>query len=63
MLYLELDGAQTASTVYINGMLLGPTHAFGYTESRYFLNASVLNFGGANLLAIKVDSTKPDGWW
>lgn len=61
-LWLELDGAQTDSTVYLNGKLLGPTHSFGYTESRYFVNNSVVNFGAANLLAIKVDGTHPDGW-
>lgn len=61
--YLDLDGAQTASDVYINNVLLG-THGFGYTSSRYFINASLLNFGATpNLLAIKVDATKPDGWW
>jgi len=63
-LWLDVDGAQTDSTVYLNGFLLGPTHSYGYTESRYFIaNKSFVNFGGANVLAIKVDGTHPDGWW
>ena len=33
------------------------------TPARYFLNASTVNFGADNLLAILVDCTKPDSWW
>lgn len=62
-LWLDLDGAQTASTVYMNGALLGPTHAFGYTSSRYFIDPSIVKFDAPNVLAVLVDSTHPDGWW
>ena len=61
-MYLDFDGIQTKSEVYLNGHLLG-TWGYGYTGSRYFLNSSVLKLGGDNLLAVKVDCTEPDGWW
>lgn len=60
--WIDIDGAQTSSTVWLNGQYLG-SHASGYTPSRYWLNASQLIFGKDNLLAVKVDATKPDGWW
>lgn len=49
-MWVEIEAAQTSSTVYLNGFLLG-SHGFGYTPSRYFLNASQINFGADNLLA------------
>lgn len=62
VMWLDFDGIQTQSTVWLNGQLLG-THASGYTPSRYFLNASMLHVAGDNLLAVKADATHPDGWW
>jgi hypothetical protein len=61
-MWLEFDGVQTESTVWLNGHTLG-VHASGYTPSRYFINSSLLNVGGDNLLAVKADATHPDGWW
>jgi hypothetical protein len=61
-IWLDFDGVQTTSTVWLNGFLLG-NHTSGYTASRYFLNTSILKFGGDNLLAVKADATDPDGWW
>jgi hypothetical protein len=49
-------------TVLLNGFGVG-AHASGYTAARYFLNASMVNFGADNLLALEVDATHPDGWW
>ena len=60
--WLDFDGMQTASTVWLNGALLG-SHASGYTPSRYWLTASQINWSGDNVLAVKVDASKPDGWW
>ena len=63
VLYLDVEGAQTASAVYLNGALIS-LWGYGYTPNRIFLNASQLVFGGAdNLLAIQVDARHPDGWW
>ena len=31
---------------------------------RYFINTSIVNFGGDNVLALSVDCTGPkDAWW
>jgi beta-galactosidase len=62
IIWLDVDGAQTASTIWINGYSVG-SHASGYTHGRYFLNSSVLKFGADNVLALEVDATHPDGWW
>ena len=60
--FIDLEGAQGISTVYLNGFLIG-THNFGYTSARFFIDSSQLNFGASNLIAISVDATKPDSWW
>ena len=53
--YLDLEGVQTSSMVYLNGALLG-LWGYGYTPQRYFLGPGQLLFGGAdNVLAIQVD--------
>jgi len=62
VMYLDVDGAQSSSSVYLNGFFVG-SHNSGYTAARYFLNASWINFGSDNLLAVFVDGTEPDGWW
>ena len=61
-IYIDFDGVQTMSEVWINGVSLGQW-GYGYTASRYFVNASVVKFGQENVLAVRVDCTKPDGWW
>lgn len=48
--------------MYLNGVLLGPPHPYGYTNSRYFLNDSNVNWEGDNLLSVFVDATAPDSW-
>lgn len=61
-MYIDFDGIQTKSQVYLNGVFLGEW-GYGYTGSRYFLNSTVLKLGEENLLAVRVDCTEPDGWW
>jgi hypothetical protein len=62
-MWIDFEAIQTTSVVYLNGKLLG-SHGFGYTNSRYFLEPSVVNWGGAdNVLAVFVDATQPDSWW
>lgn len=61
--WLDFEGIQTTSEVYLNSNLLG-THASGYTHIRLFVNTSYLNFNGQdNVLAVSADATNPDGWW
>ena len=59
--WIDFEGIQSESTVWLNGVLLG-THSSGYTPSRYYLNASFLS-PNDNVLVVKADATKPDGWW
>jgi len=37
-------------------------HASGYTPFRYDLT-DVLNYGGKNVIAVRVDATSWEGWW
>ena len=60
--WLEFDGIQRDSVIYLNGKLLG-RHLSGYTSFRFPVDAATANFGGANVLAVFVDATQPDGWW
>ena len=60
--WIDFEGIQTESTVWLNGVRLGK-HVSGYTPSRYYLNASFLSLNDYNVLAVKADATKPDGWW
>ena len=59
--WLDFDGTQAHSTVWLDGQQLGG-HASGYTPYRFHLDASRLA-GRAVLLAARVDATLPDSWW
>jgi hypothetical protein len=61
-LWLDFEGIQTYSIVWLNGFLLG-THASGYTPSRYFIDPTQLTNTGDNVLVVYADATDPDGWW
>jgi len=57
--FVDFEGVMTASTVWINGHLLGE-YKGGYTPFSFELTPH-LNFEGDNLLAVDVDSTeRPD---
>ena len=59
---VEFDGVYMNATVYLNGQKLG-THPYGYTSFSYELTPK-LNFGGANVLAVRVDnSEQPNSRW
>ncbi len=60
--YIDFQGIQTASTIWLNGAFLSDW-AYGYTNNRVYVNASTVMYGQENVLAIRVDATKPDGWW
>eukprot|EP00041_Stephanoeca_diplocostata_P035007 m.1217283 g.1217283 ORF g.1217283 m.1217283 type:complete len:792 (-) comp24617_c1_seq18:2782-5157(-) len=61
-IYIEFDGTQANTDVYLNGIRIGG-HASGYTPYRFKLNQSALKFGAENVLVVFVDATHPDGWW
>src|ERR1700710_1375125 len=62
LIYIDFDGVYQKSTVYINGHELG-FRPNGYISFRYELTP-YLNFGGANIIAVKVDnSVQPNSRW
>jgi beta-galactosidase len=58
---IEFDGVFRDSIVWCNGHRLG-RHASGYTGFRYDLT-DVVNYGGKNVIAVRVDATSWEGWW
>ena len=60
---IEFDGVFRDSIVWINGHRLGETHARRIlTPFRYDLT-DFLNYGGENVIAVRVDATNYEGWW
>ena len=60
-LWLELDGAFRDTTVFVNGWFVGH-HESGYSGVRYDIT-DVVNCGGKNVVAVKVDATQTEGWF
>ncbi len=60
-LSLEFDGVFRNSTVWLNGHLLG-THPSGYIGFHCDIT-DVANYGGENVVAVRVDATEYEGWW
>ena len=60
-LWLEFDGVYRDSIVALNGIYLG-RHASGYTPFRYDIS-DFANYGGTNVLVVRVDATLGEGWW
>lgn len=60
-IFIEFDGVCRDSQVWCNGFSLG-RHESGYTGFAYELT-DFARFGGENLLAVRADSTLPEGWY
>jgi beta-galactosidase len=60
-LWLEFDGVYRDSLMWLNGKFLGE-HQSGYTSFRYDIS-DVAQPGRTNLLVVRVDPTKLEGWW
>jgi hypothetical protein len=58
---IEFDGIYRNSTVWVNGFYLGEEHS-GYSGFRYDIT-DYLNYGGENVVAIRVDATMEEGWY
>jgi len=58
---IEFDGVFRDSVVWINGFYLG-RESSGYTGFRYDLT-DYLNYGGTNVIAVRVDATMEEGWF
>lgn len=60
-LSVEFDGVFRDSQVWINGHLLGREDS-GYSSFRYDITDFV-NYGGRNVLAVRVDASQYEGWF
>ena len=58
---IEFDGVFRHSIVWVNGFYLG-TENSGYTSFSYDIT-DYLNYGGENVVAVRVDATMEEGWF
>ncbi len=58
---LEFDGVFRNSIVWVNGFYLGTEHS-GYAGFSYDIT-DYLNYGGDNVVAVRVDATMEEGWF
>src|SRR5207245_2583457 len=58
---LEFDGVFRDSVVWVNGHYLH-REASGYSSFSVDIS-DYLNFGGRNVVAVRVDATTQEGWW
>jgi beta-galactosidase len=58
---VEFDGVFRDSVVWINGFYVGRQPS-GYTSFRYDLT-DYLNYGGDNVIVVRVDATMEEGWF
>jgi beta-galactosidase len=60
-IWLTFDGVFRDATVWVNGWLVR-RHESGYSPLREDIT-DVMNFGGCNTIAVRVDATKFEGWF
>ena len=60
-LWIDFDGVYRNCMVWLNGRLLGK-HVSGYTSFRFDVTSAV-NYGGKNILTVRVDARGSEGWW
>ena len=58
---IEFDGVFRNSSVWVNGHYLG-TEASGYNSFAYDIT-DVINYGGENVIAVRVDAGMEEGWF
>jgi beta-galactosidase len=58
---IEFDGVFRNSIVWVNGFYLG-TELSGYASFAYDIT-DYLNYGGDNVIAVRVDATMEEGWY
>lgn len=61
LIYIEFEGVYRNAKVFVNGFYLG-TEESGYSGFRYAITEYV-NFGGENVIAVRVDATEEEGWF
>ncbi|HWA87113.1 MAG TPA: beta-galactosidase, partial [Opitutus sp.] len=60
-LWLEFDGVFRDCTIFVNGWAVGH-HEGGYNSFRYDIS-DVANYGGRNVVAVRVDASQFEGWF
>ena len=60
-IWLDFDGVYRDCLVFVNGYRIG-RHESGYDSFRYDIT-DVANVGGENVVAIRVDASKFEGWF
>ncbi len=60
-IWLQFDGAYRDTTVWVNGWLVR-RHEGGYNPFREDIT-DLVHFGGRNIIAVKVDASKFEGWF
>ena len=60
-IWVEFDGVFREADVFVNGWFVGH-HEGGYNGFRYDIT-DVANCGGNNVIAVRVDATKTEGWF
>jgi beta-galactosidase len=58
---IEFDGVHRNSMLWINGFYIGEEHS-GYSSFQYDIT-DYLNYGGDNVIAVRVDVTMEEGWF
>ena len=60
-IWIEFDGVFRDAEVFVNGWFVGH-HEGGYNGFRYDIT-DVANCGGNNVIAVRVDASKSEGWF
>ncbi len=60
-LWVDFDGIYRNAYIWLNGKLLG-NHKSGYIGAHYDIT-NLVNYGGANTLAVRADARAQEGWW
>ena len=58
---IQFDGVHRNAIVWVNGFYLGEEHS-GYCGFEYDIT-DYLNYGGENVVAVRVDATMEEGWY
>ena len=59
--WIDFDGIYRNASIYLNGKKLGD-HSSGYIGVRFDIS-KLLEFGKPNVLAVRVDPRRNEGWW
>jgi beta-galactosidase len=58
---IEFDGVHRNSALFVNSFYIGTEHC-GYSSFQYDIS-DYLNYGGDNVIAVRVDATMEEGWY